>query len=326
MPRAELDPALGLRVISVRELRYDGPSELGDDRPHHVRAASGLAFVGGRLAVIQDDAAFIAYVTDAEITAHALPRGAGGRRRFEVGLGNKMEKLDLEACVAIGDELWAFGSGSSPAREKIALVGYATRLHDAGPFYRRIRDELEHDINIEGVAHVGGNVDIASTIPSPVDELWLFHRGNTGPDDHGPAVVRCPRVAIARWLAGEGAVPQITRSEHYDLGSVDGWRIGFTDAVEAGGRVFYLAAAEASPNAIDDAATIASQLGVIELGATGAPTSRVRATPFAIDGKPAKAEGLAFDPKDPRHAWIAIDPDDVDKAAQLVEVELVGPW
>ena len=326
MPSAEIDPALSLRVIGTRELRYDSRENLGEDRPDHVRAASGLAFVGGRLAVIQDDAAFIAYVTDTEVTAHALPRGAGGRRRFEVGLGNKMEKLDLEACVAVGDELWAFGSGSAPAREKIAVIGYATRLHDAGPLYRRIREELEGEINIEGAALVGHNIDVASTIPSPVDELWLFHRGNTGPDDLGPAVVRCPRVAVARWLAGEGPVPYITRSERYDLGSADGHRIGFTDAVEAGGKVFYLAAAEASPNAIDDAQTVASQLGVIELGAGGAPTSHVRATPFLIDGKPAKAEGLAFDPKNPHHAWIALDPDDVDKPAQLVEVELVGPW
>jgi hypothetical protein len=67
MPRAQLDPALSLRVISVRELRYNAAAPLGDDRPAHVRAASGLAFTGGRLAVIQDDAAFIAYVGGGEV-------------------------------------------------------------------------------------------------------------------------------------------------------------------------------------------------------------------------------------------------------------------
>jgi hypothetical protein len=318
MPRAELDPALRIRVVGVRALRYDTSAQLGEDRPPHVRAASGLAFFpggrggaggwlgGGRLAVVQDDAAFIGYVTASAVSAQALPRGAGGRRRFEVALGNKMEKLDLEACVAVGDELWAFGSGSAPARDKIAVVGDGVRLHDASPLYRRVRDELEGDINIEGVAAVN-------------DELWLFHRGNTGPADRGPAVVRLSRAAFARWLASEGPVPDVTAREHYDLGGTPDARLGFTDANAVGSRVFYLAAAEASPNAIDDGAVVAAQLGVIEHG-------RVRACELRVDGAPVKAEGLAFDPADPRRAWIAIDPDDVDEPARLYELELVGPW
>ena len=306
MPTAELDVALSVQVLGVRALHYDVPSSLGDDRPAHVRAASGLAFVHGRLAVIQDDTAFIGYLAGNEVSALALPRGADGRRRFEVGLGNKMEKLDLEACVAVGDELWAFGSGSAPAREKIAVITYSTRLHDAAPLYRRVRDELGGEINIEGVAVVER-------------ELWLFHRGNTGPDDRGPAVVRFDRDALARWIAGDGPVPEVALSERFDLGTAHGSRLGFTDAVAAGGRVFYLAAAEASPNAIDDGAVVASQLGVID-------AAGVRACELVIDGAPAKAEGIAFDPGNPMHAWIAIDPDDVDEPARLYEIELVGPW
>ena len=306
MARAELDPALGVRVISVRELRYGASSALGEDRPRHVRAASGLAFVSGRLAVVQDDAAFIAYVAGSDVTAHALPRGAGGRRRFEVGLGNKMEKLDLESCIAVDDELWAFGSGSAPAREKIAVVGYTTKLVDAVPLYRRLREELEGEINLEGAAIVG-------------DAVWLFHRGNTGPGDRGPAIARVDRDALARWIAGDGPVPAVTLVDRYDLGVASGVRLGFTDAVALGSRVFYLAAAEASPNAIDDGAIIAAQLGVID-------GDRVRAAPLVVDGEPLKAEGLAFDPSVPRRAWIAIDPDDVDTPARLYEIELVGPW
>jgi hypothetical protein len=301
VPRAQLDPALGIRVLGSRELRYDVGAPLGEDRPAHVRAASGLAVFGGRLAVIQDDAAFIAFV-GSDVSAIALPRGANGRRRFEVGLGNKMEKLDLEACVAVGDTLWAFGSGSAPAREKIALISYTTRIHDAAPLYRRMRHEVEGDINIEGAALVD-------------DELWLCHRGNTGPADRGPAIVRFDRHAIARWLAGDGPVPDATFSERYDLGP----GLGFTDAVAVGDRVFYLAAAEASANAIDDGAVLASQLGVIA-------GDRVRACELVIDGAPAKAEGIAFDPERANHAWIAVDPDNVDTPARLYEIELVGPW
>lgn len=318
MPRAQVDPALGVRVLGTRALRYDTAAAPDDDRPAHVRAASGLAFVSGRLAVIQDDAAFIGMVAGrrrdsgelehgaGEVSALALPRGAAGRRRFEVGLGNKMEKLDLEACVAVGDELWAFGSGSAPAREKIAVIGYGTRMHDAEPLYRRIRDELESELNIEGVAIVGG-------------ELWLFHRGNTGAADPGPAVVTLDCAAFARWIASDGAVPTIAKVEHYDLGSAGDARLGFTDAVAVGGRVFYLAAAEGSPNAIDDGPVLAAQLGVIE-------GAGVRACELVVDGAALKAEGLAFDPERPRRGWLAIDPDDVDVPARLYEIELTGPW
>ncbi|HUS30162.1 MAG TPA: hypothetical protein VMZ53_16760 [Kofleriaceae bacterium] len=326
MPRAELDPALSLRVLGARELRYDDRPQLGEDRPGHVRAASGLAMVGGRLAIIQDDCAFIGYVSD-QVTAVPLPRGPNGRRRFEEAIGNKADKLDLEACVVVpgdrtgegqlGDELWAFGSGSTPMREKILIVGFTTRLHDASPFYRKLREELSapspHEsfrvapvVNIEGAALVG-------------KELLLFHRGNTGPHDPGPMVFRMSRAAFQKWLASEGVVPEIDGAQHYDLGEVDGHRIGFTDAVAVGARVFFLAAAEASPNAIDDGRVLASRIGVIDDGA-------VRMATLEIDGVPIKAEGLAFDPANPTRAWITIDPDDVATPAKLYEVELVGSW
>jgi len=306
VPRAQLDPALSVRVLGTRELRYTDRPALGEDRPHHVRAASGLAVVLGRLAVIQDDTAFIAFVAGDDVTALPLPRGPGGRRRFEVAIGNKHEKLDLEACVAIGDELWAFGSGSTPAREKIALLGYGLRLQDGAPLYRRIREEVGNAINIEGVASVG-------------DEVRFFHRGNTGPDDRGPMVVCFARGVLSKWLASIGPVPEALHSVSYDLGTIDGVRLGFTDAIALGERVFYLAAAEASSNAIDDGGVVGSQLGVIE-------GSVVRAAVLADGGVPLKAEGLAFDPNNPRRAWITIDPDDVGQPARLYEVELVGPW
>ena len=53
----------------------------------------------------------------------------------------------------------------------------------------------------------------------------------------------------------------------------------------------------------------------------------VRATPLAgPSGEPVKAEGLALDPDRHSHAWIALDPDDPDQPAMLLDVELIGPW
>lgn len=341
MRHARIDPALSIRVLGSRELKYSEPGRTEDDRPEHVRAASGLAFHGGRIAVLQDDAAFIGMVAGNEVAALTLPRGVGGRRRFEVGLGNKHDKLDLEACVAIGEDLFAFGSGSSAAREKIVHVGYRTHAIDASPLYKRLREEVGGEINIEGVALVTTTVspsdsgilrdashsgalelfpDGSSDDDDTHKELWLFHRGNTGPADRGPTVVRFERIPLLRWLLGNGPVPDAIGWDRYDLGAVEGVRLGFTDAVGVGERVFYIAAAEDSPNAIDDGRVLGSQLGVID------GPDEVRAAPLVHGGIPLKAEGLAFDPRDPRHAWIAIDPDDVDAPARLYEIELVGPW
>ncbi len=305
---ARVDPRMEVVVHRQRALHYASEAEAHDDRPPHVRAASGLAFHGGRLVVAQDDAAFLAIVASDGVSALKLPRGLHGRRRFEVAIGNKLDKLDLESMVAIDDALWAFGSGSLPMRDKLCIVrdGVA-RVRDAAPLYNKLRVANGGAINLEGVARVG-------------DELWLFHRGNTGAADLGPAVLRIPFCELAEWIAARGPLPSTIGCDRYDLGSVDGHRLGFTDAVAAGTAVLYLAAAEATDNAIDDGRVLASQVGVIDL-ATGA----TRTTPLLVDGLPAKAEGIALDPAGTR-AWIALDPDDPDTPAALLEVELRGPW
>jgi len=344
---ARLDPELSVRVLGSRELRYSDPAKQEDDRPLHVRAASGLAFTGGRLAVLQDDCAFIGRVGGKKYAALTWPRGEAGRRRFEVGLGNKHEKYDLEACVAVGDDLFAFGSGSTSMREKIVHIGYGTNLLNASPLYARLRQEIGGAVNIEGVALVHAehprSKRPSAKLYTPTDaaysgamelwpgtpdqdlgnEVWLFHRGNTGPRDPGPTIVKFGRTPLLRWLLGNGPVPDPIGATRVDLGSVPGStgpvRLGFTDAVAVEERVFYLAAAEDSPNAVDDGRTLASQVGVIQRGV-------VRAAPLLIDGQAVKAEGLAFQPDNPGRAWVAIDPDDVDQPARIYELELVGPW
>lgn len=306
--RAQLDPRLGVRILASRPLHYDRPGGIHDDRPPHVRAASGLALHGNRLVIVQDDASFLAVVTGDGVSAIKLPRGADGRRRFEVALGNKYDKLDLESCVAIDDDLWAFGSGSLPIRDKICVVHHGVvRVRNATPFYDRLREALGGAVNLEGAARVG-------------TELWLFHRGNTGPTDPGPAVIRIDLVEMQAWMAAEARLPVLARIDGYDLGSVRGERLGFTDAIADGDRVLYLATAEASPDAVEDGEVIGSQLGVI-VG------REVRAAPLVLaDGRPVKAEGIARDPARPDRAWIALDPDDPQVPAVLLDVELTGPW
>jgi uncharacterized protein DUF6929 len=327
--RAVVDPALSVRVHGTRELHYRDAAKPGDDRPPHVRAASGIAVVGGRLAVVQDDASFIALVGPGGALSIPLPRGRDGRRRFEDALGNKQDKLDLESCVVIAGELWAFGSGSTDRRRQIARVGDEVKLYDAGKLYRTIEVTLTGPINIEGVAVVDRGAGGAG------DELWLFHRGNAGGPrtepggftppggiDAGPAVVRFDRAAVLDAVVSDAkSFPRPLGFERYDLGAIDGAPLGFTDAIAGDRRVYYLAAAERSPNAVDDGPVLGSQLGVIDVA-----TGTVRAAPLAIGGGPVKAEGLAFDPRDPTRGWVVIDPDDPDQPAPLAAIELVGPW
>jgi len=249
----------------------------------------------------------VAVVAGESVTAILLPRGSDGRRRFELALGNREAKLDLEACLAVDGELWAFGSGARPVREQICRVERGgARLVEAGPFYARLREALGGALNLEGVARVGA-------------ALWLFHRGNTGAGD-GPAVLEIELEALRRWLDGRGALPEVEGVVRYDLGALGGRRLGFSDACADRGRVFYLATAEASADAIADGRVLGSQLGVIT-------DEGVRAAPLdAADGRPLKAEGLALDPERPDRAWIALDPDAPDEPAELLEVELTGPW
>ncbi len=310
MRTAHLDPRLEVYVRSVRELHYDTPADPADDRPPYVRAASGLAMHGGRLVIAQDDASFLAVVTrDGGVSAIKLPRGLNGRRRFEIALGNKYGKLDLESVIAIDDELWAFGSGSLPIRDKICVVKEGVvRVWDAAPLYARWRDALRGAINVEGVAHVG-------------HELWVFHRGNTGEDDPGPAVLHLDLATLRRWIDAEGGMPALLAVQGYDLGRIGADRLGFTDAIADGPRVLYLAAGEATANAVDDGAVSGSHLGVIDVA-----SGETRAAPLTVDGVPVKAEGIALDPADPGHAWIALDPDDPEVPAKLLDVELRGPW
>src|SRR4051794_24780273 len=123
MLHARLDPTLSARAVRAVPLLYAEGADAALDRPAHVRSASGIARVAGRIAVIQDDANSVALVNPPTGLARAitLPAGEGGVRQFDDLRGNKRFKLDLESCVLVRDGdgpgmLMALGSGSLPAR------------------------------------------------------------------------------------------------------------------------------------------------------------------------------------------------------------------
>ncbi|HLL25913.1 MAG TPA: hypothetical protein VK427_27435 [Kofleriaceae bacterium] len=280
------DPSISARALSARPLVYTDTVADTEDRPPHVRAASAIAARADELFVVQDDVGFIARVHGDRVSSIALPRGAGGRRRFEVALGNKLDKLDLESCVFIGDTLWAFGSGTIPIREHVVQMSLAgeVRVTREEALYAGIRDAVGGPINIEGVACVG-------------DALWFFHRGNTSARDV-PAIVRV--------VDGE-----VRSAEAVDLGRVGGVAIGFTDACAFDGGVMFIGAAEASTNAIDDGEVVARVIGVID-------RRGIRIGP--LEGVSGKPEGLAL--QSPDRAWITVDPDDPDVPTSLYDVSI----
>lgn len=175
------DASLHAQVVSCWPLFYTDAAVSRQDRPAYVRAGSGMASIGGRLALIQDDANFVAVVDPMErtVASIALPAGHRGERQFDDLRGNKQWKSDLEACTAIvepgREALLMMGSGSRAEREQILIVDWPpTTERDikhfhARDFYAALRSQLDFagsELNIEGAVLLGD------------DCLRLFQRGN----------------------------------------------------------------------------------------------------------------------------------------------------
>jgi len=327
---AQLDVSLSAVIVSRLPLHYHDGGDPSLDRPAHVRAASSAAWIGECIALVQDDANFVAMLQprDGTIRAIALPAGEGGVRLFDDGRGNKKFKLDLEACAAIvgesGPQLLAFGSGSRKRRRRIATVlgldGAAPEavVHDATSLYERLEQEERFagsDMNLEGALAVG-------------DMLRLFGRGN-GQARRGllPLNATCdlPLSELFAFLANpeRARAPEPRDVVRYALGAINGISLGFTDAALLGEHMLYTAAAEASEDASEDGAVGGSALGVI------APDGTVRyALLHDANGRllPDKVEGIVVIPGSHQRAYIVIDQDDATRPSELCEVELRGSW
>lgn len=327
---AHRDPALHARIVRTVPLVYADGADRALDRPAHVRAGSGLAWIGGALAVMQDDANFIALADPATGLCRAvtLPAGEGGLRQFHDERGNKRHKLDLEACLAVpdgrgGETLVGFGSGSSARRERVLLaegLGSAdprVDLRDASGFYARLREAAEFagsELNVEGAAWRGGRI-------------VLLNRGNGAAADHcGPvdAICQVDWPALRSHLADPAAhqPPSPDSIVRYDLGTLDGCPLNFTDAAAFGDALIYTATAEASPNAVDDGPVTGSAVGIID------PDGGARFAVFeTADGRrfDGKVEGVARGPR-PGTLYVVVDRDDPHCPSDLCEVQLSGDW
>ncbi len=328
---SDLACVLAAVVVSRAPLLYlEGPDP-DEDRPAHVRAASGLAWVGDELAVVQDDAGFLALHDPVAGTTRSLPLEADrhGKRLWDEGRGNKMDKPDLECATVIRwegrEQLLAMGSGSAPGRDRVLLLPRDQLAADApraprallplAALYAALETDLRFSggaLNLEGVSALGGS------------RVRLFQRGNGDPGPGRRPVDAFLDLDLAPWLAGVPPAGPLPAARRLDLGSIGGVRLSFTDATPGpGGRTLFLAAAEDSPDAVRDGPVAGSVVGVLE------PDGSVLVAPL-VDRYGhrlvAKAEGIAWRAAEPDRVDVVFDPDDPERPSELCRVELRGPW
>ncbi|HUS25418.1 MAG TPA: hypothetical protein VM369_10760 [Candidatus Binatia bacterium] len=249
--------------------------------------------VGARLLAVQDDAFAAVWIEPAGRLEPWLLRGDGVR------LGKPL-KPDFEAALAHDGVAWLLGSGSLPQRCAVARLDLArgrAEVQARPGWYAAIAEVLGAAPNIEGAARHGG-------------ALWLTHRGA---GTSASALLRMAPGAL------EHAVPAIESCTRCDLGSLDGVPLHFTDAAAGPSALWFLAAAECTPDAIADGPVTGSVLGRIESdGARWVPV-------LEADGQRSRAkfEGLVVE-EGGASAWLLSDPDDAAAAARLCRVRLRG--
>jgi hypothetical protein len=203
--------------------------------------------------------------------------------------------------------LLAFGSGSLPLREVVAVIDpNAARAEFIGlmTFCQRLRDALElgpSELNIEGAALVG-------------DRLRFFQRRPS-------ATIDVDVHAFVDWLfdAREAPSPPLSNRKSFELGARHGVPYGFTDAaVLDAERIVFCAAAEDTEDPVEDGMLLGSLIGIIDGDAVS--VSEI----VDVDDKPLalKAEGIAVDPLRPGRLWLVHDGDDAETPAELCAIEL----
>ena len=297
-------------VDEVRALRFD------DGTP--VTAASGVAPFGGGWLVAQDDATYAVWLHEDHVTPVRVLPPVQGFDRFSEAAGTKRLKPDLEvACPAEVDgepAVLLLGSGSTAQRMRGVLVRLeggrpVVQAGDLGPLYelvaRRLGLPLDH-LNLEGASRHG-------------DTVRWFNRGNLAAGVPSGSV-EVPLEGLVAALLGraDAASVPLGQPRVYELGEVEGVGLAVTDAVALpDGRVLLSAAAEDSPNAVDDGPVVATALALVD----GEKVVDVAPIP-EVEGHVHKVEGLALrEVRDGQvHLLAVVDDDDPTTPSACIEL------
>ncbi len=229
----------------------------GEGRPAHVAAASGVARRGDHVYVIGDDQRFLA--------EFSLSSPGPGVLRWVLEAEGP-DKPDVEALTVLPPfpghaygALLGLGSGSAPARDRGfawalapdgALAGDPYEL-DLAPVYALLAREVD-GLNVEGACVMG-------------DRLWLLHRGNAG--ERTNVVAELSLAAVMDSLGGDRRVDphELAGVRAYDLGTLGGVELTFSDATPIGGDLLvFTASAEGTGEEGADGAIRGSVVGTIE--------------------------------------------------------------
>jgi hypothetical protein len=273
-------------IESVADLRFN------DGGP--VRAASALAPLGDGWLVAQDDATHGAWRRETAdgrsvVPVRVLPP-VEGLDVFSEAAGTKHLKPDFEAAcevtVAGAPAVLLLGSGSTAARMRASVVrlgaaGPEFTVVDLAPLYARVAEVLGTplaDLNLEGACRLGRTV------------RW-FNRGNLTAGVPSASVdVDLTSLVAAAVEGADPAEVRVGSPRRYDLGDVDGVGLAVTDAVALpDGRVLLSAAAEDTPNAVDDGPVVGAALALVD------GDDVLALAPLAApDGTVHKVEGLGL--------------------------------
>ena len=267
-----------------------------------IAAASGIAVVGDALYVLADDE-LVLPVYDRRgnrLGVHTLIDGALPTAEA----ARKAAKPDFEALLCVPDQkLLALGSGSTLQRQRAVWLDLrnaaaAPRSIDLAPLYARLRAVLP-ELNIEGAALLG-------------DVLLLGSRGNGARRENALIELDWPSFADAIERTGRAPAHCLRHIHSVELGTLAGQPLSLTDLATAAGRLFFSAAAEASPNTYDDGACVGSAIGM--LSSTGQVQDCVLVTSPVL-----KIEGLWVTARDAIYDLILVaDPDDRAARAPLL--------
>jgi hypothetical protein len=269
-------------IESVGDLRFD------DGSP--VRSASAIAPFGDGWLVAQDDATHAAWWRPDGVRPVRVLEAVDGHEVFSAAEGTKHLKPDFEAAceVTIDGEpaVVLLGSGSTSARMRASLVRLTNGstgfdVVPLNPLYHHVAEALGIGIdllNLEGACRTG-------------DTFRWFNRGNLTaglPSASVDVDVAELVAALTGSLAPEEV--KVANRHVYELGDVDGVGLAVTDAVALpDGRVLLSAAAEDTPNAVDDGPVVGVALALVhgDEPLAVAPLS-------APDGSVYKVEGLGL--------------------------------
>jgi hypothetical protein len=240
-----------LQLRELRKLHLAAPSAEG--RPPHVASASGVVRRGDFAYVIGDDELFLAvFALSAAEQPGSLRRALAGELPLDHDARGDA-KPDLEVLTVLPPfgghpfgALLGLGSGSGPGRDRGfvwalevdgGLRGEA-RAVDLAPLYERLADHIEQ-LNIEGASVLG-------------DKLWLLQRGGGSAEEAGIVAELALDKVMASLRDDLRLDPhELAALRAYDLGTLDGVPVTFSDATPVAQELLvFTASAESEDGAI----------------------------------------------------------------------------